>query len=80
MLRLSLPGCLRRLLLLHGLSVRSSSSGEFFTLFGLVTLSDLRFFISFRTLDKREAELNAIGQGRREGFVDEKPQHESEKA
>jgi len=29
------------------------------------------FFIIFRGLDKREAQLNAIGQGSREGFKDE---------
>jgi proton-dependent oligopeptide transporter, POT family len=29
------------------------------------------FFFSFRVLDKREAELNAIGQGERKGFADE---------
>ncbi|KIJ23944.1 hypothetical protein M422DRAFT_72463 [Sphaerobolus stellatus SS14] len=31
------------------------------------------FFITFRELDRREAALNAIGSGGREGFVDEHP-------
>ncbi|KAF8651146.1 hypothetical protein AX16_004848 [Volvariella volvacea WC 439] len=31
------------------------------------------FFITFRGLDKREAQLNAIGQGQRDGFKDETP-------
>ncbi|KAG6830127.1 hypothetical protein H0H87_009097 [Tephrocybe sp. NHM501043] len=31
------------------------------------------FFFTFRDLDRREAELNAIGQGERHGFVDEDP-------
>jgi POT family proton-dependent oligopeptide transporter len=31
------------------------------------------FFLVFRQLDKRETELNMIGQGEREGFVDEDP-------
>jgi POT family proton-dependent oligopeptide transporter len=30
------------------------------------------FFFTFRDLDRREAQLNAIGQGQRAGFVDEK--------
>ncbi|KAG6864441.1 hypothetical protein C0991_009499 [Blastosporella zonata] len=32
------------------------------------------FFFTFRNLDRQEAELNAIGQGQRTGFVDESPQ------
>ncbi|GLB34350.1 putative POT family protein [Lyophyllum shimeji] len=32
------------------------------------------FFITFRGLDRREAELNAIGQGERQGFQDETPE------
>ncbi|KAH0588239.1 putative peptide transporter ptr2 [Termitomyces sp. J132] len=32
------------------------------------------FFFTFRTLDRREVELNAIGQGERFGFVDESPE------
>jgi proton-dependent oligopeptide transporter, POT family len=39
----------------------------------------IAFFFSFRTLDKRERELNAIGSGDRAGFADEAP-HPSEKA
>jgi POT family proton-dependent oligopeptide transporter len=31
------------------------------------------YSLSFRDLDRREAELNAIGQGPRAGFVDESP-------
>lgn len=31
------------------------------------------FFFTFRELDRREAELNAIGQGNRAGFVNESP-------
>jgi POT family proton-dependent oligopeptide transporter len=37
------------------------------------------FYFVFRDLDKREVELNAIGQGERAGFADEQP-HPSEKA
>jgi POT family proton-dependent oligopeptide transporter len=35
------------------------------------------FFLIFRGLDKREAELNQIGVGERQGFIDEKSSSES---
>lgn len=35
------------------------------------------FFFAFRTLDRNESELNAIGQGERSGFVDESPEMSS---
>jgi POT family proton-dependent oligopeptide transporter len=37
------------------------------------------FFFTFRTLDKMEAQLNAIGVGERDGFADEKPEYATER-
>ena len=36
--------------------------------------------LRFRNLDKMESELNRIGQGKREGFADERPKGTEEKA
>ncbi|KAF9531412.1 peptide transporter PTR2B [Crepidotus variabilis] len=71
--------------LLNFALVPVSTEDKFAWLFGsfgvVAVVIGTIFFLVFRDLDRKEAELNAIGSGKREGFVDEipemmKPQHD----